>query len=167
MQPAAVPTVVEGARDTQLLRDLVVLDANAEIIQQMLADLLSQEDPTQPFEVALLDAPHEVVAFDAVSGQLTIRGDAGDNAVHESFTADGFLTITLDGVTRSSQSLSPFHEPSADRQYPAHEAPPTTFISTAGAVTLTGSTVSVAAIPAAGTCATTGVAAGAPAALYC
>ena len=77
----------------------------------MLADLLSQEDPAQRLEVALLDAPHEVVDFDAVSGQLTIRGDAGDNAVHESFTADGFLTITLDGVTRSSQSLSPFYDP--------------------------------------------------------
>ena len=103
--------MAEGARDSQLQRDLVVLDANAANIQQMLADLLSQEDPAQPLDVALLDAPHKVVDFDAVSGQLTIRGDAGDNAVHESFTADGFLTITLDGVTRSAQSLSPFYDP--------------------------------------------------------
>ena len=110
-QPAAAPTAAEGARDTQLQRDLVVLDANAANIQQMLADLLSQEDPTQPLDVALLDAPHEIVDFDSVSGQLTVHGDARDNAVHQSFTADGFLTITLDGVTRSAQPLSPFYDP--------------------------------------------------------
>ncbi len=110
-QPAAAPTAAEEARDTQLQRDLVVLDANAANIQQMLADLLSQEDPNQPLDVALLDAPHEMVDFDAVSGQLTIHGDARDNAVHQSFTADGLLTITLDGVTRSAQPLSPFYDP--------------------------------------------------------
>ncbi|HLJ91609.1 MAG TPA: hypothetical protein VKU02_00315 [Gemmataceae bacterium] len=50
-------------------------------------------------------APH--MAFDAATGQLTIRSDAGQHTVHTTLTADGFVDVSLDGQRHSSNPASP------------------------------------------------------------
>ncbi|MEX2138898.1 MAG: tandem-95 repeat protein [Pirellulales bacterium] len=65
-----------------------------------------------------VDTGHEVLAstfstvvFDVTSGQLTIYGDAGDNVVREWLTADGFLEVSIDGVTHSARPDSAWYDP--------------------------------------------------------
>ena len=103
---AGTDTAAAAPGDAQLRRELMVLDTQVENIQQLLADLLSQEDPAGQLEVVLLDARQDgvelgptpmmmtadstalaeaptfaasSVAFDPIFSRVTIQGDAGDN----------------------------------------------------------------------------------------
>src|SRR5262249_23849261 len=40
--------------------------------------------------------------FDPLTGELAIRGDAGNNTIRQEFTAGGFLDVTVDGQEHSS-----------------------------------------------------------------
>ena len=124
-------TVAATPPTAQLRRELVTLDAGVENVQRLLAQLLAQDDPVPQLEVVLLDTHQEnaglepapatgggdsasalsSAVFDPTTGRLNIYGNAGDNTVQESFTPDGFLSVTLDGLTRSAQPFSPFYDP--------------------------------------------------------
>src|SRR6516165_5693914 len=48
--------------------------------------------------------------FDATAGGLVIHGDGRDNSVRETLSAVGYLEVTLDGKTHSSDPTSAFFD---------------------------------------------------------
>ena len=48
--------------------------------------------------------------FDPATGEVVIRGDAGDNSMRQTLGPDGFLEVTLDGQLHSSNPASPLFD---------------------------------------------------------
>ena len=61
-------------------------------------------DGSTQCEAASLAVTEPTVAFDPNSGRLTIYGNADANLVRESLTEDGFVELTIDGVTKSANA---------------------------------------------------------------
>ena len=57
------------------------------------------------------------LAFDASSGQLAIREDAGVHTASEAVTTDGFVDVTLDGQDHSNNPLSASFDRAPSRCY--------------------------------------------------
>ena len=50
------------------------------------------------------------IVFDPTAGLLTIRGNSADEEIFQGLTSDGFLELTLAGVTQSSRPDSPLYD---------------------------------------------------------